>query len=175
MLSERLENSHTRRESRTEITVLFTWFTNNKHREQTKAHFIVPAVLMLSSTDRFSASISMVQSLEKENWEAFCKVMRRKCSQFIVLPRTPEGALCVSICKNRPYVYDLLTNLKAKSTCYKPPVLPFFCALCYCLNKTHHFRKCQVQVLYQDANCGKSAHTFTRKPLGENVYVLKPR
>lgn len=77
----------------------------------------------------------------------------------------PEGALCVSICKNRPYVNDLLTNLKAKSTCYKPPLLPFFCALCYCLNKTHNFRKCQVPVLYQDANCGKSAHTFYQKAI----------
>lgn len=68
----------------------------------------------------------------------------------------PEGALCVSICKNRPYVNDLLTNLKAKSTCYKPPLLPFFCALRYCLNKTHNFRKRQVRVLHQDAKC-----TFT--------------
>lgn len=91
------------------------------------------------------------------------EVLRVHCA-----PSHPEGALCVSICKSRPYVNDLLTNLKAKSTCYKPQLLPFFCALCYCLYKPHNFRKCQVQLLYQDANCGKSAWTFMRKSLGEN-------
>lgn len=137
-------SSRTGRESRTEITILFTSCTNHKHREQTKAHFITAVALALTRTHRFSTALSMVCQWKKENWEAFCTVMQRKCPWFIVLPRTPEGALCVSICKNKPYVNDLLTNLKAKSICYKLPVSPFFCSLCYCLNRNHHFRQCQV-------------------------------